>query len=165
MVNGHRACQIGAVASAIKCVTRSHAQRVVLASSTLAPVPPTMAAATPKRTVHWDTNYPSPSEFGSPSLGDDDSTASSFAPSTLEYVNSQLIAHGFAPAPGLCLDGASVKDSERVVKCLLSLLSQRMVCFLFASRWPGSNRYFSKICPEQKTCRQSSGLCSMTTSD
>ncbi|KAH6915778.1 Afadin and alpha-actinin-binding-domain-containing protein [Coprinopsis sp. MPI-PUGE-AT-0042] len=85
-----------------------------------------MAAATPKRAVHWDTNYPSPSEFGSPSLGDDDSTASSFAPSTLEYVNSQLIAHGFAPAPGLCLDGASARDSERVVKCLLSLLGQRM---------------------------------------
>ncbi|EAU90393.2 hypothetical protein CC1G_00777 [Coprinopsis cinerea okayama7 len=82
-------------------------------------------AYTPKKSVHWDMAHPSPSEFSSPSIGND--TSDSFcSTSSLEYVNSQLIAHGFVPAPGLCLDGVSNKDSERVVKCLMSLLSQRM---------------------------------------
>lgn len=45
---------------------------------------------------------------------------------TLEYVNAQLIAHGFAPS-GLCLDGASHDDSARIVNCLLGLLAQRVV--------------------------------------
>jgi hypothetical protein len=52
------------------------------------------------------------------------------ATSTLQYVNSQLVAHGFARSPGLALDGLGNADSERVVKCLLSMLGQRIVrCF------------------------------------
>lgn len=47
--------------------------------------------------------------------------------STLEYINSQLVAHGFACSPGLSLDGLANDDSERVVKCLLAMLSQRIV--------------------------------------
>ncbi|KAF8581520.1 hypothetical protein K439DRAFT_1662257 [Ramaria rubella] len=46
--------------------------------------------------------------------------------STLQYVNSQLVAHGFARSPGISLDGLAVNDNERVVKCILALLSQRM---------------------------------------
>jgi len=47
--------------------------------------------------------------------------------STFQYLNSQLVAHGFASAPGLCLDGLANDDSERLSKCLLGMLSQRMV--------------------------------------
>ncbi|KIJ34811.1 hypothetical protein M422DRAFT_262997 [Sphaerobolus stellatus SS14] len=46
--------------------------------------------------------------------------------STLQYVNSQLVAHGFARSQGLSLDGISASDGERVVKCLMSMLSQRV---------------------------------------
>ncbi|TFK29578.1 hypothetical protein FA15DRAFT_663719 [Coprinopsis marcescibilis] len=82
-------------------------------------------AATPRhKGVHWNFAHPSPSELSSPSIADD-SSASLFPTSSLDYVNGQLVAHGF-PAPGLSLDGVSPKDSERVVKCLLTLLSQRM---------------------------------------
>nr|GAT47372.1 predicted protein [Mycena chlorophos] len=67
--------------------------------------------------VHW----------AEPSLSDI-STASTdvLATSSLEYVNSQLVAHGFAPAPGLSLDGLAKADFDRVVKCLLGMLSQRV---------------------------------------
>ena len=47
--------------------------------------------------------------------------------SSLQYVNSQLMAHGFVRCPGLSLDGLAQGDSERVVKCLLAMLGQRMV--------------------------------------
>lgn len=47
--------------------------------------------------------------------------------STLDYVNNQLVAHGFAPSPGLCLEGASNDNSARVIECLLGLLGQRVV--------------------------------------
>ncbi|KAJ7781898.1 Afadin and alpha-actinin-binding-domain-containing protein [Mycena maculata] len=73
---------------------------------------------TPKN-VHWG-HEPS---FGSPM-----SEGSSAMPSTssLDYINSQLVAHGFAPAPGLSLEGIPNADLERAVKCLLSMLSQRV---------------------------------------
>lgn len=47
--------------------------------------------------------------------------------STLQYVNSQLVAHGFARAPGLSIDGISNEDGQKLVKCLMAMLSQRMV--------------------------------------
>lgn len=81
-------------------------------------------AATPKRGVHWNFDDISFSELNSPSGSSTDSFVST---STLEYANAQLIAHGFVQAPGLCLEGISIKDSDTVVKCLLSLLSQRVV--------------------------------------
>lgn len=46
--------------------------------------------------------------------------------SSLEYINSQLVAHGFAPSPGLVLDGISNTDQDRVVKCLFGMLNQRI---------------------------------------
>ncbi|KAJ7504192.1 Afadin and alpha-actinin-binding-domain-containing protein [Mycena galericulata] len=78
-----------------------------------------MAADTPKRGVHWG-NEPS---FGSPSS---DASSAMLATSSLDYINSQLVAHGFAPAPGLSLDGLTNADLERTVKCLLGMLSQRV---------------------------------------
>ena len=51
--------------------------------------------------------------------------------SSLQYLNSQLIAHGFAHNPGISLDGLSTANTESVVKVLLSLLNQRVVRFSF----------------------------------
>ncbi|KAH9958819.1 Afadin and alpha-actinin-binding-domain-containing protein [Russula dissimulans] len=85
-----------------------------------------MAAATPipatKNTVHW-----APSPVLS-SLSDTSSVSSSpiSSASTLQYINSQLISHGFAVHPGLSLDGLSTADAEGVTRCLLSMLSQRV---------------------------------------
>lgn len=79
---------------------------------------------TPKKLVHWALDV-SMSEFGSPlSQVSSDSTTST---SSLQYINSQLIAHGFTCAPGLSLDGVGNEDMDRVVKCLLGMLSQRVV--------------------------------------
>ncbi|KAF6761811.1 Afadin and alpha-actinin-binding-domain-containing protein [Ephemerocybe angulata] len=79
-------------------------------------------AATPKRSVHWNFDDISFSELNSPS----GSSESFVSTSSLEYANSQLLAHGYVERPGLCLDGSSNKDQERVVKCLLKLLGDRM---------------------------------------
>ena len=49
--------------------------------------------------------------------------------SSLQYLNSQLVAHGFAHNPGISLDGLSTPNTESVVKVLLSLLNQRVVRF------------------------------------
>ncbi|KIJ65501.1 hypothetical protein HYDPIDRAFT_174941 [Hydnomerulius pinastri MD-312] len=76
------------------------------------------------RNVRWALDV-SVSEFGSPFS--DASSSSSFAStSTLQYINSQLIAHGFTTSPGISLDGISNDDSEHVAKCLLAMLSQRV---------------------------------------
>lgn len=47
--------------------------------------------------------------------------------SSLQYLNSQLVAHGFAHDPGISLDGLSTSNMESVVKVLLSLTNQRVV--------------------------------------
>ena len=83
-----------------------------------------------KRLVHWALET-----LGSPSIASEalhghpadesTSTASSTEESnaaTLQYVNSQLLAHGFTYKPGLSLDGASTEDAERVLKCLVAML-------------------------------------------
>ncbi|KAH7914582.1 Afadin and alpha-actinin-binding-domain-containing protein [Hygrophoropsis aurantiaca] len=80
-------------------------------------------AVTPHKLVHWELD-PSMSEFGTPlSEASSDSMAST---SSLQYINSQLIAHGFTNSPGLTVDGLSNSDSERMAKCLLAMLSQRV---------------------------------------
>ncbi|KAE9394655.1 hypothetical protein BT96DRAFT_1047208 [Gymnopus androsaceus JB14] len=81
--------------------------------------------ATPAhKIVHWNSASPGYSDIESPSCQfSDDSIIST---SSLQYVNSQLVAHGFAPAPGIDLEGLSKGDMDRAVKCLLDLLSQRM---------------------------------------
>lgn len=55
--------------------------------------------------------------------------------SSLQYLNSQLIAHGFAYNPGISLDGLSTSNVESVVKVLLSLMNQRMVRFSLLVFW------------------------------
>ncbi|KAK2464015.1 hypothetical protein APHAL10511_003959 [Amanita phalloides] len=78
--------------------------------------------ATPKKSVHWGVNN-SFSDIGdSLSFA---STTSDHSSSTFEYVNAQLVAHGFVPTPGLSLDGISNTNAERIAKCLLDLLGQR----------------------------------------
>ena len=58
--------------------------------------------------------------------------------SSLQYLNSQLVAHGFAYNPGISLDGLSSTNMESVVKVLLSLMNQRVVCWpLFFLFWVG----------------------------
>ncbi|KAF5361805.1 hypothetical protein D9756_002214 [Leucocoprinus leucothites] len=81
-------------------------------------------AATPARAVRWDPKSLSPSFLHSPNF--EGSTESYISTSSLEYVNAQLVAHGFAPSPGLSLDGLSGTDSDRIVKCLIGLLSSRV---------------------------------------
>ena len=84
-------------------------------------------ACTPKKLVHWSgENEIAEYSYGSP--GSDVSSVN--ATSTLQYVNSQLAAHGFSKPPGLSLEGTSREDEEKCVKCLLAMLSQRMVCAL-----------------------------------
>ncbi|KAN0132821.1 Afadin- and alpha -actinin-Binding domain containing protein [Lactarius tabidus] len=83
-------------------------------------------AATPapaqKNTVHW-----APSPVQSP-LSDTSSTSTTsiYSTSTLHYVNSQLISHGFVLPPGLSLDSLSSAEADEVTKCLLAMLSQRV---------------------------------------
>ncbi|KAG1774155.1 Afadin and alpha-actinin-binding-domain-containing protein [Suillus placidus] len=66
-------------------------------------------AATPRKLVHWAFDV-SISDFGSP----------------LEYINSQLVAHGFTHSPGLSFDGLSNSDTDQLARCLLAMLSQRV---------------------------------------
>ena len=56
--------------------------------------------------------------------------------SSLQYLNSQLVAHGFAHNPGISLDGLSTSNMESAVKVLLSLVNQRVVrLFLLFAGW------------------------------
>ncbi|KIY63851.1 hypothetical protein CYLTODRAFT_446356 [Cylindrobasidium torrendii FP15055 ss-10] len=77
--------------------------------------------ATPARkAVQWDQT--------SPGFSDLSSNASSeyTSASSLQYINAQLVAHGFVAAPGLSLEGVSNSEQDKTVKCLLDLLGQRM---------------------------------------
>lgn len=79
---------------------------------------------TPKSKVHWALDSsPNLSEFGSP-FSD---TSIVDTTSSLQYINSQLVAHGFTSSPGLSLDGVPAFESEKVIKCLLGMLAQRVV--------------------------------------
>lgn len=82
---------------------------------------------TPKKAVHWENNDFSLSHVCSPSFNFSGSMEAIVSTSSLDYINSQLIAHGFIPSPGLVLDGVSNADQERVVKCLFGMLNQRIV--------------------------------------
>ncbi|KAG2345803.1 hypothetical protein BDR05DRAFT_988455 [Suillus weaverae] len=83
-----------------------------------------MMAATPRKLVHWAFDV-SISDFGSPcsEATSSDSVAST---SSLEYINSQLVAHGFTHSPGLSFDGLSNSDTDQLARCLLAMLSQRV---------------------------------------
>ncbi|CAL1714045.1 unnamed protein product [Somion occarium] len=79
---------------------------------------------TSNKLVHWALEA-SLSDFGSP-FTEGDSSDSITSSSSLQYVNSQLLAHGFTHGTGLSLDGLGKEDTEKVVKCLLGMLSQRI---------------------------------------
>ncbi|KAJ3810061.1 Afadin and alpha-actinin-binding-domain-containing protein [Lentinula aff. lateritia] len=80
-----------------------------------------MAMATPMhKTVHWNSQSPG---IDSPSQSSEESFVST---SSLQYVNSQLVAHGFTTSSGLSLDGLSKGELDRAVKCFLDLLTQRV---------------------------------------
>ncbi|KAF7794994.1 hypothetical protein EIP86_006138 [Pleurotus ostreatoroseus] len=67
-------------------------------------------AKTPKKLVHWALD-PSLSDFGSPFSAA--STSDADSSSSLQYINAQLISHGFTYKPGLSLDGTSKEDADR----------------------------------------------------
>lgn len=48
---------------------------------------------------------------------------------SLQYLNSNLLSHGFAKLP-VCLDGLATQDERNVVAIMSSLLQQRIVSFL-----------------------------------
>ncbi|KAI0291527.1 Afadin and alpha-actinin-binding-domain-containing protein [Multifurca ochricompacta] len=73
--------------------------------------------------VHWALSPLSQSDTSSSTST---SAASVSSTSTLQYINAQLISHGFTIHPGLSLDGLSSAEAESVVKCLLSMLGQRV---------------------------------------
>lgn len=47
------------------------------------------------------------------------------ATSILQFVNSQLVAHGSARSP--CADSYGLADGKRVVKCLSAMIDQQVV--------------------------------------
>lgn len=108
--------------------------------------------ATPKKAVHWRNNDISLSEICSPSFSFNGSMEESMASTpSLEYINSQLVAHGFVPSPGLLLDGVSNSDQQCVIKCLFGLLNQRVVSLCVRMQhFHFSNHHFRKTCPEQR---------------
>ncbi|KZT25324.1 hypothetical protein NEOLEDRAFT_1156280 [Neolentinus lepideus HHB14362 ss-1] len=79
-------------------------------------------ANTPRRAVHWAFQG---SPFSSP-FSEGSSTESFSSGSSLQFINDQLVAHGFTHPPGLSLETLANSDSEKVVKCLLAMLSQRI---------------------------------------
>ncbi|KAF9269252.1 hypothetical protein L218DRAFT_429376 [Marasmius fiardii PR-910] len=80
-----------------------------------------------KKLVHWDANSPDTNNDSLSLSLPNDSTESSFiSTSSLQYVNAQLVAHGFTSTPGLSLEGLSNEDLNRATKCLMDLLAQRM---------------------------------------
>lgn len=83
-------------------------------------------AATPKKLVHWALDMSKSPQFGSP-LSEASSSDTNPPTSSLPSINAQLIAHGYTPQPGLSLEGTAKEDAEKVVKCLLAMLSQRIV--------------------------------------
>ncbi|TFK48399.1 hypothetical protein OE88DRAFT_1810308 [Heliocybe sulcata] len=77
---------------------------------------------TPQRAVHWALQG---SPVGSP-FTEGSSTESFSSGSSLQFINDQLISHGFTHSPGLSLEALANIDAEKVVKCLLAMLSQRI---------------------------------------
>jgi hypothetical protein len=61
----------------------------------------------------------SESSFGSPLSG--------AAPTSIDYLNAQLVAHGFTHGNGLNLDDLRGPDQRTVLKCLTNMLGQRLV--------------------------------------
>ena len=74
--------------------------------------------ATTTRNVHWE-NEASELSFASP-LRD-------VSAQSIQYVNAQLVAHGFTHGSGIRLDALPSKDQQVALKCLVNMLGQRVV--------------------------------------
>lgn len=86
-----------------------------------------MSSTPPKRTVQWgQTDILN--TLGSP-YSDTNSSETGSPSSTLQYLNSQLVAHGYVSPPGISIVGLTNEDSEKLIKCLMNLLGQRMVSY------------------------------------
>lgn len=120
--------------------------RVQLTNCLVSPTSSTKGAPLPQSPPHYSflPTWPPPSlqrktremSWISTDMSNADATGNSEMSytSSLQYLNSQLVAHGFAHNPGISLDGLSTVNMESAVKVLLSLLNQRVVrCFLFCS--------------------------------
>ena len=70
------------------------------------------------RNVQWE-NEVSELSFASP-LRD-------VSAQSIQYVNAQLVAHGFTHGAGIRLDALSGKDQQVALKCLVNMLGQRVV--------------------------------------
>lgn len=55
------------------------------------------------------------------------SPLSAAAPDSLDFLNSQLVAHGFAHGNGLNLTDMRGRDQQQLLKCLSNMLGQRVV--------------------------------------
>lgn len=84
-------------------------------------------AFTPKKSVQFaGDDEVKEFVYGSP-YSEGSSMDSNTSSSTLQYINSQLIAHGFARGSGVSFDGLSGQDADRLSKCMLAMLGQRAV--------------------------------------
>jgi hypothetical protein len=79
---------------------------------------PTMTA-TPFATRAMHLDDVSMSSFGTP--------FTAAAPASMDFLNAQLVAHGFTHGHGLNLSDLRGKDQGTVLKCLANMLGQRMV--------------------------------------
>jgi len=70
------------------------------------------------RNVYWE-NDASELSFASP-LRD-------VSAQSIQYVNAQLVAHGFTHGTGIRLDALPSKDQQIALKCLVNMLGQRVV--------------------------------------
>jgi hypothetical protein len=70
------------------------------------------------RNVHWE-NEASELSFASP-LRD-------VSAQSIQYVNAQLVAHGFTHGAGIRLDALPSKEQQVALKCLVNMLGQRVV--------------------------------------
>lgn len=50
------------------------------------------------------------------------------APTSIDYLNAQLVAHGFTHGAGLNLADLRGREQQDVLKCLSNMLGQRLVC-------------------------------------
>ena len=113
-------------------------------------------ACTTHKTVQWsDENKINEFVYGSP-YSEASSADSVNATSTLHYINSQLLAHGFARGSGVSFEGLSKEDADKLSKCMLGLLNQRNVCQQSFTLSSERNRiiYNRKTCLVQRICRR-----------
>jgi hypothetical protein len=84
-----------------------------------------MAGLAARKNVHFNVDESLALDL--PSL-DGDASGSFASPGNMQFINAQLLAHGFAQGAGISTDGLSGRDAESLAKCLVGMLGQRTVC-------------------------------------